>query len=879
MQTTHKISTEANNRRTILVLGDVAIDSLASPDEDLPDLGAGFLSGDSAGQSIESACFGGTLRLCRFLESALASTHGPMWQTGFRVAGVAPDEVDPESQRMAEKSLQVFWKIKPCPAFSEKSQAVVRAIPRSSFPATTKEVPWPANAKSISEYWAIVLCDLGQGFASLENQQGKRLLELLSSYKNSVLKKSEPSLERLAVHDSESIPHFVAVVSTPNLDNLFGREGSKTLYDQLYSNSFLRDRTNIAISIDTLYASGINVSSSLSWERTAQDVVAAIHTHPILKKLAHFRSLIVRIGVTGALHSFGLGKNNRHQIYYIPELHDASFPLGKFGTMFGFNSILAASIVSELSLLHRSPALGFDDCLGKAGLASVQRNYRMLRDGFGNADGFDYGTAIDVFFHPPSVFRPLSIRGLVSQSRHNSPVVAKSLVPSHRSNDWSIVNEASEFSMATVAKSVVLDGPEVALNQPRFERATRFLWEFSKYHLDFQTSVRYAVDADQKKSWFEKSVSKAIASLHFSQDEDAEIGSEAILTRIIGSVREQLDAENAFEKRASGDRAVDLLLDRLRYFADTDASMPSVDDNPAVQTPVAVIGDMILVDRQAIESFRNVANLVRTHIEAVKSGRSSRPLSIAVFGPPGSGKSFGIKQVIKSIKDVGRAVEELEYNVSQFTSSSDVEQALQAVSQSTRKNLAVAFFDEFDASFKTQELGWLKMFLGPMEDGKWGTGSSKVAFEEAIFVFAGGTSSTYLDFCREDPSITDIQRAKFSEAKGPDFVSRLRGHVDTLGVNPSGISDEAFLLRRAIQLRANLGKLQLINDDGKARIDGQMLDAILNVPYYKHGGRSLRAILDMSYGPRGVSKSSMPSIRQLNMHVDGKRFQDIVNRQ
>ena len=63
--------------------------------------------------------------------------------------------------------------------------------------------------------------------------------------------------------------------------------------------------------------------------------------------------------------------------------------------------------------------------------------------------------------------------------------------------------------------------------------------------------------------------------------------------------------------------------------------------------PLGRFGDLLTVDRREIESFRSIRALASEYI-----GKHSqkRPLSIAVFGAPGSGKSFGIIQVAESLR-------------------------------------------------------------------------------------------------------------------------------------------------------------------------------------------------------------------------------------
>ena len=62
--------------------------------------------------------------------------------------------------------------------------------------------------------------------------------------------------------------------------------------------------------------------------------------------------------------------------------------------------------------------------------------------------------------------------------------------------------------------------------------------------------------------------------------------------------------------------------------------------------PIAQFGQLKTVDRAEIEAYRSIKNLIT---EYVSTKSVVRPLSIAVFGTPGSGKSFGVTEVASSI--------------------------------------------------------------------------------------------------------------------------------------------------------------------------------------------------------------------------------------
>ncbi|MDW8802394.1 RyR domain-containing protein [Clostridium sp. A1-XYC3] len=290
--------------------------------------------------------------------------------------------------------------------------------------------------------------------------------------------------------------------------------------------------------------------------------------------------------------------------------------------------------------------------------------------------------------------------------------------------------------------------------------------------------------------------------------------------------------------------------------------------------PIAQFRNLQTVDRTEIESYRSIKNLMW---EYISTKNTVRPLSIAVFGTPGSGKSFGVTEIAASIAP--ELIEKLSFNLSQFRTPLDLINAFHKVRDfSLEGKIPLIFFDEFDSAFEGK-LGWLKYFLAPMQDGVFRDENSIHPIGKAIFVFAGGTNSTFREFHGED--IKDENERKqflleFKGAKGPDFISRLRGYVNILGPNQTDERDQLFIIRRAMLLRSLIERKvpHLIDDNGKAKIDNGVLRALLKIRRYKHESRSMEAILEMSMltNAKIWEQSDLPSKEQLKLHVDEEQF-------
>jgi hypothetical protein len=293
--------------------------------------------------------------------------------------------------------------------------------------------------------------------------------------------------------------------------------------------------------------------------------------------------------------------------------------------------------------------------------------------------------------------------------------------------------------------------------------------------------------------------------------------------------------------------------------------------------PVETVGSWTSVDRVEIESLRSVRNIMQEYVEQRSHGDHGRqPLSVAVFGPPGAGKTFAVRQLATVLLPDRPRV--LEFNLSQLRVESDLQSALHSVRDvALEGDLPLVFWDEFDAPCQGEPLGWLQHFLAPMEDGRFRDRGGFHPVGSAIFVFAGGTSARFEDF-----AVYGDERAERA-AKKPDFISRLGGYVDVTGPNRQEASDVAWPLRRALLLRSLIAhRAPQMMTPGAAgsrlEIDDGVLRAFLLVGEYIHGARSMAAIVRMSAlsGKLRFERASLPARQQLGLHVDADQFLGLV---
>lgn len=546
----------------------------------------------------------------------------------------------------------------------------------------------------------------------------------------------------LAIQDEGEKPTVVCKMHRPL--------ASGDLWEHVSKNH--SERLVVVVTADDLRASGMNISRSLSWERTAKEFVWQMAYNSGLG-LTDCTNLVVRFGLEGAIHYTKVGDHAISRLYFDPTMSEGDFTHNYPGKMQGISSVFVAALAARIAV-QCDQGDSVSDAVGRAVRDGVNASRELVRRGFGK----------DAEREPEY---PYPVAGIfLASEQSGDPIADVAISDQNTAEDadpysWCILKEINDPVLEYIAYGIVKEGETAALKN----------------------------------------------------------------------------------------------------------------------VPIGNFGKLKTVDRNEIESFHSIKNLLREYIE---SESYTRPLSIAVFGSPGSGKSFGITEIAKSIAS-GR-VEILKFNLSQFDSKSDLISAFHKVRDlALEGKIPLVFFDEFDSDFNGK-LGWLKYFLEPMQDGKFMERETMHPIGRSIFVFAGGINNTFERFSgddADDAATMDPEEArKYTDAKGPDFTSRLRGYVNIRGPNQRGSDDTVFVIRRAMLLRSLLEqKVDNLFDSRKhLRIDDGVLRALINVKSYKHGTRSIEAIIEMSMlnGRRSWEQSYLTAKEQLKLHLDEESFSRLL---
>jgi hypothetical protein len=285
--------------------------------------------------------------------------------------------------------------------------------------------------------------------------------------------------------------------------------------------------------------------------------------------------------------------------------------------------------------------------------------------------------------------------------------------------------------------------------------------------------------------------------------------------------------------------------------------------------PFLKISELVTYDQQEIENINLIQELMRSYADS----NTSRPLAFVVLGPPGTGKSFYIKNLAK---DIGSSFSLIEVNLSQLEEANDLTEVIGKLQNiSIQKQIPLVIWDEFD----TGNFKWLKLFLEPLQDGYFSMKGQRHIFGKSIFVFCGSSYSSYLEFVNavQSQPANDHSKSSYDLVgvenkpvntpknkidKGSDFVSRIKAYLDIQSLNAEiptshGLSipcshnyftNNSYIIRRAILFRNYIERFypDLINNNTKkARICPSISHAFLRSERFFYEARSIENILHL----------------------------------
>ena len=599
------------------------------------------------------------------------------------------------------------------------------------------------------------------------------------------------------------------------------------------------ERSVVVVTVNDLRTQGMRISRAHSWENTVEDLIREVPTR-ILPHIP-YAYLVVSLFTEGAVVFSNHRAERQIHLYYDPKFMEGGWQKAHPGNMTGYTFCLIAGIAQQM--IQSAQGVSAAD-IGRgvqAGLAA-QRYLHLI--GFKVEEAKDGSPSSPHELSPDMMERPEQVKpGSIAHDLH----LIGFKIEDVKDGSPNPPNKPSP-NTTEQPKPVILSFPiaHVAAALNAVNGSLRNHANHPGPFLEVRVDQAVSKQAVSKKDW-----------------------------TILDTVHE-------------GGKEKDT---ELRELAERIVAWDISDEDiyRTLKAPIREFGKLRAIHRNEIENLTVIYSLIK---EYACSPKQRVPLSIAVFGEPGSGKSFAIKAVAESLTSHGRP-NELTFNLSQFTSPDSIVNSLHQVRDVALSSaIPLVFWDEFDTELGAKHLGWLRYFLAPMQDGKFQEGPVTHNIGQAVFVFAGGTSDSMDSFTKHALETPDV--------KGKDFVSRLKGYVDIASLDHPALESNDVLrpkrdvvLRRALLLRTLLlrAATELVEDlerfeDRSPRprkhftVDQGVLEAFLFVPRYKYGARSMESIVRMSMfsGKKMFERSILPSRPQLELHVDANWFLGFVDR-
>ena len=296
--------------------------------------------------------------------------------------------------------------------------------------------------------------------------------------------------------------------------------------------------------------------------------------------------------------------------------------------------------------------------------------------------------------------------------------------------------------------------------------------------------------------------------------------------------------------------------------------------------PVRRYGRLMSVDRTEQESLGSIVDTMHERLES----NIASPTCIGVIGPIGSGKKYTATSVSEQVGERW-PIRKLTYNA-RVMQLKELTNACNTIRDNAAENfLTVISFENFEGLLESDS-PLLEEFAALMRYGTFKDDGHERSVGRCLLIFlanqdapiqpaASTPTPTAGDFKRSLTMSSDL-RSRSDESA---LLDNLHGVINLLGPNQAGPGDKSFAIRRAIMLRSLLNdRHPHLNIHGTIKIEDSVLHALLFVPSYKHGLRSLEKIISTSRlsGRAKFDVSALPPEEQIQLHVDGRLFMNFL---
>lgn len=249
------------------------------------------------------------------------------------------------------------------------------------------------------------------------------------------------------------------------------------------------------------------------------------------------------------------------------------------------------------------------------------------------------------------------------------------------------------------------------------------------------------------------------------------------------------------------------------------------------KTSKTTLGDYVTLD---IEHRDDILVVRENIINYILDDNRKRPLNILLSSPPGSGKSFFVDNLAKSIEE--KDVSHVEMNMSSVRDINDFHGPLDQVRNlKVDDKFPILFLDEFDS-----DLSNISMLLPLLWDGKLNIGNTKLSLGKIVIILAGSTPEVKKALKYAKDIGTDITGKNLSNKKLIDVISRINGGEIII---PKFDAKSASRNRKVDKICIAIS-LILRRYEKLEYISWSMLKFISEINF-KHGVRSITHLIDL----------------------------------